>query len=1159
MSTLNRISGCENPDRVADVVFVHGLGGDAFGTWRHGADEASSWPRWLGDERPDVGVWSLGYAASVSKWSRALGWFYERKHDAGYAMSLPMRASEVLELMTQQGIGERPILFIGHSLGGLLIKQILRKANDSGELGWNRIAGQTRAVLFLATPHAGAELATKLSDLRTVFGGTANIDDLREHCAYLADLHEWYVEHAPRLIVMSKTFYETRPVGGILPIVNATSAHTGVGKAPVGLDEDHISIAKPRSTEALVCGAARELLYTVILAPAPVSDQAVATPKENIPTQEPVTDAAVVIHGSNSGTIITGTVTHMLHHAVPGHMHRTPHELPSGAEKFFGRRAELTRLIERVREGKNACVVGPAGIGKTALAAEVVRTVVGETAVRLARSPYPDGVVFLDLYQLGADREQVWNSLANKIEGAAFMGQHGARERATQACQSRRLLLIIEGGEVADGLQGRPGIVELLSVLSAQNRRLLLTRDSAGTVPAESVRLDDALGREDAANLFDLFSLGRVVEPVRGQVLDLLAGHPLAITWAGSLLAREEEDATALFVAWRAGHLPALSDPEVAQHTLEWLFERSTRGLDDAALRVLTAAGMLAHAAIPVAAFGAVFGDGNARSENVAHAALKVLVQRGLLRRPEGKEWWKFTHVLGYRFARALDKPDTVILYRLGEWIHSRLEMVLVAGGGEGRGAELSDALTHAAALLRIDGEHQLHGLGGYLLWEGMDRLNSLGRLDLYGLAVDAGAGWLAFVSAEKAGDSLWQIYQNILLIRRGKLLANQGDLEGALEAYRAGMVISQRLVATDPSNAEWQRELSVSHNKVGDVLSSQGDLVGALETYRAGMVIKQRLAAAEPSNADWQRDLSVSHNKVGDVLVSQGDLAGAMEAYRADMVIMQRLATADPSNTDWQRDLSVSHNNAGDVLVSQGDRAGALEAYRAGMAIRQRLLAIDASNAVWQRDLSVSHDRVGNVLGSQGDLAGAMEAYRAGMAIRQRLAAADPSNAVWQRDLSVSHSKVGDVLDSQGDLAGALEAYCACMAITQRLAAADSSNTEWQRDLSISHSNVGDMLVSHGDLTGALEVHRAGMAITQRLAVADPSNAVWQRDLSVSLTKIAQTHMAQGQHAEALAFVEQSLAIHEGLALLDLSNAIWQNDVKFCRRVIAQLRNVQE
>jgi hypothetical protein len=107
LSRLHQISGCENAERKADVVFVHGLGGDAFATWRHGKENSTSWPHWFGAEFPEVGVWSLGYAASPTKWTRPLGWFSDRWRDAGYGMALPDRALEVLELMAQRGLGER--------------------------------------------------------------------------------------------------------------------------------------------------------------------------------------------------------------------------------------------------------------------------------------------------------------------------------------------------------------------------------------------------------------------------------------------------------------------------------------------------------------------------------------------------------------------------------------------------------------------------------------------------------------------------------------------------------------------------------------------------------------------------------------------------------------------------------------------------------------------------------------------------------------------------------------------------------------------------------------------------------------------------------------------------------------------------------------------
>ncbi|MBM7866994.1 hypothetical protein GTO89_11115 [Heliobacterium gestii] len=254
------------------MVFVHGLGGDAFDTWRQDKNPETYWPNWVGQEFPEVGVWSLGYAASPTKWarvwSRFCGSFSKSTGDFGYAMSLPDRARQVLDLLVQYGLGKRPIMFICHSLGGLLVKQILRMSFDTAEASTERsIFDNTCAVLFLATPHQGADLATLLKSFRAAFP-TLAIEDLQAHNAHLRDLFEWYRNHA-MAGVQTRTYYEARRIGGFL-IVNPTSAHPGVGASPVPLDEDHISIAKPLDRNAQVYVAARDLIRDHVLNPASV-------------------------------------------------------------------------------------------------------------------------------------------------------------------------------------------------------------------------------------------------------------------------------------------------------------------------------------------------------------------------------------------------------------------------------------------------------------------------------------------------------------------------------------------------------------------------------------------------------------------------------------------------------------------------------------------------------------------------------------------------------------------------------------------------------------------------------------------------------------------------------------------------------------------------
>ena len=118
--------------------------------------------------------------------------------------------------------------------------------------------------------------------------------------------------------------------------------------------------------------------------------------------------------------------------------------------------------------------------------------------------------------------------------------------------------------------------------------------------------------------MFDSLTQGRVREAVRERALSLLAGHPLAITWAGNLLAREDDDPERLTGEWAAERLPRLSDPRQAEHTLEWLFHRSIRGLDHTAQQALAAAALLAPAPFPLGAIEAALTGPSTRGEACA-------------------------------------------------------------------------------------------------------------------------------------------------------------------------------------------------------------------------------------------------------------------------------------------------------------------------------------------------------------------------------------------------------------------------------------------------------------------------------------------------------------------------------------------------------------
>jgi hypothetical protein len=223
-----------------DVIFVHGLTGDPKETW---ACEKTGefWPSWLCSDLSGVAIYSLGYPASLfAKWAKK-------------EMDLFERAANALEYMTAKKIGQRPIAFVAHSLGGLLVKQILRKSCDAEDEDWKRVCEVTKLVAFLATPHTGASLGHALKTVIPRFS-SQHIDLLSNDSGILTDINLHYRAYANgRDELETVAYYEKYKTAGSVLVVSKESADPGVaGTHPVAMDKDHITICKPRDKDDLV-------------------------------------------------------------------------------------------------------------------------------------------------------------------------------------------------------------------------------------------------------------------------------------------------------------------------------------------------------------------------------------------------------------------------------------------------------------------------------------------------------------------------------------------------------------------------------------------------------------------------------------------------------------------------------------------------------------------------------------------------------------------------------------------------------------------------------------------------------------------------------------------------------------------------------------------
>ncbi|KAB5516895.1 Alpha/Beta hydrolase protein, partial [Coniochaeta sp. 2T2.1] len=152
-----------------DIVFVHGLGGSSRATWSKDRDLDYFWPlQFLRHEpviKDEARILTFGYNANFRPGSgknkmAILDFAKELLFELKYAQD------ETAELPEDLRMGERPIVFVVHSMGGLIVKE----AYMQGQIDptFSNIVKSVSAIIFLSTPHRGTNLAETLNRILQV-------------------------------------------------------------------------------------------------------------------------------------------------------------------------------------------------------------------------------------------------------------------------------------------------------------------------------------------------------------------------------------------------------------------------------------------------------------------------------------------------------------------------------------------------------------------------------------------------------------------------------------------------------------------------------------------------------------------------------------------------------------------------------------------------------------------------------------------------------------------------------------------------------------------------------------------------------------------------------------------------------------------------------
>ncbi|KAJ6016427.1 hypothetical protein N7540_011018 [Penicillium herquei] len=1066
----------ENKPVDADIIAIAGLDGHAYGSWQGRGNLGRMWLRdFLSKDLPQCRTMIYGYNSKLS--SHGVDTILD------YGREL---MEEIKKIRNTKELQQRPLIFVAHSFGGIIMAHCLVKAIQTMEGDHPAIASlypATYGMILFAIPHKGLVI----DDIQQMLAsdGRHPRGNLLQQISSQSDLLTHQLADFKNLIRDRKviSFYETEQTRRLeLDSESGRWKRTGDYMTTVGADSallqlpDHVEDKVPLHAD---------------------HSMVVKFDSRNAPGYRTALDKLRQF-SKDAPSVVAARFAQT--RSTPQPCSTVPFKKDS---KFVGREAVISAIKEAHKaigqRHERVALVGLAGVGKTQTAIEYSYHI---------REPAPDMWVFWIHASNVARLEQGYQEIAavaeipgrddptinilqlvyhwlcnpgngrwlmvldNADDDSIFFSKDESNERGLlvsflpQAAHGS-ILITSRNGLAARNLVGSDGhVIAVQPMTEAESVTLLRARIPA---PQSGERGESA---EDEKAL-----------------VHALEYIPLAITQAGSYIANRSSRVTVsrylqLFHENESNRAHLLQhedakdlrrDPSIryAVITTWQLSFEQIRQQRPAATDLLALMSMFDRQGIPEGLVRAD-GDGLQFEDTVAPLINYSLIRVEL-------ETGSFDM---HRLVQLSVRTWLAIHLELAQWQEkSRAIMAEMFPDGEYESwAECQRLLPHAEEVMKpiCDADDE-------------DRLNTATLLSHCGRFLDLQG---AYQEAEAMHRRALETREKVLgrehpdtltsVNNLGSVLGSQGKYEEAEVLYRRDLEGSEKVLGREHPH------MLTSISNLGSVLDRQGKYEEAEAMHRRALETQEKVLGRE------HPDTLTSVNNLGNVLHSQGKYEEAEVLYRRDLEGSEKVLGREHPDT------LTSVNNLGNVLHRQGKYGEAEAMHRRALETCEKVLGHEHPHTL------TSVNNLGNVLDSQGKYEEAEVLYRRVLEGCEKVLGRE------HPDTLTSVNNLGSVLDSQGKYEEAEAMHRRALETREKVLGREHPDTL------TSVNNLGLLLDNQGKYAEAEAMHRQALEAREKVLGRE------HPDTLTSISNLGLLLDNQGKYAEAEAMHRRALEARE-------------------------------
>ena len=275
-------------------------------------------------------------------------------------------------------------------------------------------------------------------------------------------------------------------------------------------------------------------------------------------------------------------------------------------------------------------------------------------------------------------------------------------------------------------------------------------------------------------------------------------------------------------------------------------------------------------------------------------------------------------------------------------------------------------------------------------------------------------------------------------------------------------------------------QEAAAIAGTLGLLAQLRGDYESAERSYRQILEIFTRLGD--------QKNTATSYHQLGMLAQARGDYDAAEPLYRQSLEIRERIGD--------QAGMSASYHQLGMLAQLRGDYDAAEPLYRQSLEISERIGD--------QAGMSASYHQLGILAYLRGDYDAAEPLYRQSLEIDERLGD--------QAGMSASYGQLGGLAQLRGDYDAAEPLYRQSLEIRKRIGD--------QAGMSTSYGQLGGLAQARGDYDAAEPLYRKSLEISERIG---------------DQASVATCYAVLGGLSEALGNLDQTVAYWVGASAIRL------------------------